>query len=253
MAAVPIALQLYTVRSELEKDFDDTLRQVAEIGYTGVEFAGFANLTTGKVWRLLQEYNLKVAGAHFPLDKLESNLETVVEQSLEICCDYLIVPGLPEERRRDRKKWREVANSLNEIAQDIQDYGLKLCYHNHAFELDKVGNETGFDILFEAADPDLVGAELDTYWIKFGGGDPAEYIRRMAGRCPLIHLKDMAGDDKKSQTEIGSGILDFDAVFQAAEEGGVQWYIVEQDTCARPPLESARLSFDNLKARGKTG
>lgn len=251
MANVPIALQLYTVRDDLAKDFEGTLQRVAEIGYAGVEFAGFANQPTSRVWRLLQEFNLRAAGAHFPLEHLEKEIEAVVEMNLEICNDYIVVPGLPEERRRDRKKWREVANSLNEIAQDIQDYGLKICYHNHAFEFEKVSGETGFDILFEAADPDLVGAELDTYWIQYGGLDPVEIIRRMAGRCPLIHLKDMARGEKRSNIEIGEGILNFDAIFEAAEAGGVQWYIVEQDTCARPPLESARMSFENLKARGK--
>ena len=251
MSNVPIALQLYTVRDDLAKDFEGTLQRVAEIGYAGVEFARFGDVPASRVNRILQELNLRAAGAHWPLDKMESGIEAVVEFNLEICNDYLVVPWLPEERRRDRKKWREVANSLNEIAQDIQDYGLKLCYHNHAFEFEKCGNESGFDILFEAADPDLVGAELDTYWIKYGGLDPVEYIRRMAGRCPLIHLKDMAKDENRSNTEIGEGVLDFDAIFEAAEAGGVQWYIVEQDTCARPPLESARLSFENLKARGK--
>jgi len=251
MANVPIALQLYTVREDLAKDFEGTLQRVAEIGYTGVEFAGFGDVPSSKVWRALQEFNLKAAGAHWPLGQLENDLESVVEMNLEICNDFLVVPWLPEERRRDRKRWREVANSMNEIAKDIQDYGLKLLYHNHAFEFEKVGGETGWDILFEAADPDLVGAEIDTYWIKYAGEDPAEYIRRMAGRCPLVHLKDMANDDKRSQTEIGAGTLDFDAIFQAAETGGVQWFIVEQDTCGRPPLESANLSFENLKARGK--
>ena len=251
MSNIPVALQLYTVRDELAKDFAGTLQRVAEIGYTGVEFAGFGDLSSSRVWKWLQEFNLQAAGAHWPLDKLENDLDAVVEFTLDVGSQYIVVPSLPEERRRDRKKWREVASSLNEIATDIQDYGLKLCYHNHAVEFEKVGNENGFDILFEAADPDLVSAELDTYWIQYGGGDPVEFIKRMTGRCPLIHLKDMAKDADRSMTEIGSGVLDFDAVFQAAEEAGVQWYIVEQDTCARPPLECARLSFENLKARGK--
>jgi len=251
MSNVPIALQLYTVRDDLAKDFEGTLQRVAEIGYAGVEFAGLGDVPASRVFRLLQEFNLRAAGAHWALDKLENEIEAVVEYNLEILNDYIVVPWLPEERRRDRKKWREVANSLNEIAQDIQDYGLKICYHNHAFEFEKYGGEYGFDILFEAADPDLVNVEIDTYWIKYSGLDPVEYIQRMAGRCPLIHLKDMAKDEKRTSVEIGQGTLDFDAIFAAAEAGGVQWYIVEQDTCERPPLDSARISFENLKARGK--
>lgn len=253
MANVPIALQLYTVRDDLAKDFEGTMQRVAEIGYTGVEFAGFGEWPPSRIWRALQEFNLKAAGAHWPLEALEENLEEVVEKNLEIGNDFIVVPWLSEDRRRDRKRWREVANSMNEIAKDIQDYGLRLCYHNHAFEFEKLGGETGWEIFFEAADPDLIGAELDTYWIKYVGEDPADYLRRLSGRCPLVHLKDMGKDEKRSTVEIGEGILDFDAIFTAAEEGGVQWYIVEQDNCERPALDSARLSFENLKARGKAG
>ncbi len=251
MANVPVALQLYTVRNELEKDFEGTIEQIAKIGYAGVEFSGFAGKTTGKAWRVVSEFDLKVAGCHFPLDQLEKDIESVCEMCLELCCEYIVVPSLPEERRRDRKRWREAANSMNEIAQDIQDYDLKLCYHNHAYEFEKVGNELAWDIFFDAADPDLVGAEIDTYWIQYAGLDPVEYIRNMSKRCPLIHLHDMAGDEKKSSVEVGRGILQWDGIFQAAEDGGVKWYIVEQNECTGSAIESARISFENLKARGK--
>ncbi|KPL09065.1 hypothetical protein AMJ85_07260 [candidate division BRC1 bacterium SM23_51] len=251
MPSVPIALQLYTVRDELAKDFEGTLRGVAEIGYVGVEFAGFGGLPASRIWSLLQDLNLRATGAHIPLEELENNLEAVVDFNLEIGSGYLVVPWLPEERRRDRKKWRAVAHGLDEIGKDIRDYGLNLCYHNHAFEFEKLGGQYAFDILFDTADPELVAAEIDTYWVKYAGEDPADCIRRLAGRCPLIHLKDMADDEQRSNVEVGQGILDFDTIFEAAEAGNVEWYIVEQDTCARPPLESARLSFENLKARGK--
>jgi len=251
MANIPIALQLYTVRDELEKDFEGTLRKVAKIGYEGVEFAGFGDLPASRIHSLLKELDLKPAAAHVPIEKLEEDLETVVEYILEVGTDYIVVPWLPEQRRRDRKKWRSVAHTLSDIAKEIQDYDLKLCYHNHAFEFEKFGNEYGFDIFFEAADPDLVYAELDTYWVKYGGEDPAEYIKKLSGRCPLLHLKDMADDKDRSFAEVGEGTLNFDSIFEAAEQSGVQWYIVEQDKCSRPPLESARISYENLKARGK--
>lgn len=251
MSNVPIALQLYTVREEIANDFEGTLREVAKIGYSGVEFAGFGDMPAPDLYRLLQALKLVPVAVHVPIDQLEEAPEPIIEYSLEIETPYLVVPWLPEGRRRDRKKWRSVANLLTEIARDLQDYELKLCYHNHAFEFERFGEEYGFDIFFEKADPTLVLSELDTYWVQYGGEDPAEYIRKLSGRCPLIHLKDMADNKDRSFAEIGAGTMDFDAIFQAAEAGGVEWYIVEQDECPGPPLESARKSFENLKGRGK--
>ena len=252
MPDVPIALQLYTVRDELARDFEGTLRRVAEIGYTAVEFAGFLERPASKLYAILKELNLQVAGAHVPVEDLETDLEAIVEYHLEIGNQYLVVPSAPEERRRDRKRFRSFAHALNDIGADIQDYGLKICYHNHAYELEDFGGQTGMEILLETTEPETVGIELDTYWIKYGGADPAELLRRLAGRCPLVHLKDMADDEQRSTAEIGTGTMDFDAIFAAAEEAGVQWYIVEQDETARPSLESARISLENLKARGKS-
>jgi sugar phosphate isomerase/epimerase len=250
--AAPIALQLYTVRDDLARDFDGTLARVAEIGYAGVEFAGFNGLPASKISKMLRHYNLTAAGAHIPYEDLETDLEAVVEYNLEIDNKYLIVPAISEDRRKDRKKWRSFAHQLNEIGRDIEDYGLKIGYHNHAFEFEDYGGQTGWEILLEELDANVVVAEIDTYWIQYGGADPVEWIKQFAGRCPLIHLKDMADDADRSCTEIGAGTLNLDAIFEAAEAGGIEWYIVEQDTCAaHPPLESARISFENLKARGK--
>src|SRR5437870_2072926 len=124
---------------------------------------------------------------------------------------------------------------------------MQLCYHNHAFELDRFNGRTGLDILFGAADPDLVHAEIDMYWIQYGGGDPVEMVRRFAGRAPLIHLKDMAADGTRTFAEVGEGIMDWPAILAASQSAGAQWYIVEQDTCRRSPFESIEISLRNLR------
>jgi len=250
MARIPVALQLYTVRDETAKDFLGTLERVAQIGYEGVEFAGTGGLSSSELKKALDELGLKPAGSHVGIDQLKGNLDAVIEYNLEIGNRYVVCPFMPEEMRGSASQWREVAETLSEIGAKCKEEGLILCYHNHAFEFQRFNGKYGLDILYESSDPEFLKAEIDTFWVKFGGEEPAEYIRKLAGRCPLIHLKDM-GEDGKTFMEVGEGIMDFMAIFDASEKSGVQWYIVEQDVCQRPSLESARISFENLRKWGK--
>jgi sugar phosphate isomerase/epimerase len=250
MRNIPVALQMYTLREETAQDFVGTLRQVAQIGYDGVEFAGYGGLSAEEMGELLGELGLKAAGSHVAMNLLENELDTVLEYSLAIGNPYVVCPWLPQERCRDAAAVRATAESLNRIGSACNERGLKFCYHNHAFEFETVGGRTVMDILHEATDPDLVRAEVDTYWVEFAGLDPAEFIRGCSDRVTLVHLKDMDPQDR-SFAEVGEGTLDWEAVFGASEAAGAEWYIVEQDRCKRPPLESARLSLENLRAMGK--
>ena len=128
--------------------------------------------------------------------------------------------------------------------------GLTLCYHNHAFELEEsFDGELGLDILYNNSSAANLSAEIDVYWVKRGGADPAAYLAKYAGRIPLVHAKDM--DTAGNFAEGGAGTLDFAAIFAAAEAGGVTTYVVEQDTCPGDPLESVALSIANLRKMGK--
>jgi sugar phosphate isomerase/epimerase len=251
MAQIPIALQMYTLRNESARDFIGTLREVAKIGYAGVEFAGTAGLSAAELRRLLDDLNLRVAGSHVGLDALEGDLSAALDFTQAIGSAFVVCPYLPEERRKSADDYRVLAEILNRAGAACKQRELQLCYHNHAFEFQRFDGQYALDLLFSATDPELVKGELDTYWIRKGGADPAAYIRQYAGRCPLIHLKDMAADEKQSFAEVGEGTLDWPAIFQASEAGGARWYIVEQDTCPGPPLESVRLSLKNLRSMGK--
>jgi sugar phosphate isomerase/epimerase len=251
MAQIPIALQMYTLRNESARDFAGTLREVAEIGYAGVEFAGTGGLSAAELRGLLDDLNLRAAGSHTGLDALEGDLNAALDFTQAIGSEFVVCPYLPEERRRTADDYRALAETLNRAGAACKQRGLQLCYHNHAFEFQRFDGQYALDILYSATDPDLVKGELDTYWIQKGGADPAAYIRQYAGRCPLIHLKDMAADDTQSFAEVGQGTLDWPAIFAAAEAGGARWYIVEQDVCPGPPLESVALSLRNLRAMGK--
>jgi sugar phosphate isomerase/epimerase len=248
--ARPIALQLYTVREELKRDFWGVVRQVAEMGYEGVQISGFdfdAENTPARLKQFLDEVGLQSAGRHVNLERLERDLEGVFAESQALKDPYIVCPFLPEHRRRTVDDWRATAELFNRIGAACRDRGFIFGYHNHAFEFEEFDGRRGLDILIEETDPELVTFEIDTYWVQYGGGDPVDYIRRCAGRVPLVHLKDMTGDERRFFAEVGEGILDWDAILPACEEAGVQWYIVEQDRCERSTLESVRISLENLR------
>jgi sugar phosphate isomerase/epimerase len=125
--------------------------------------------------------------------------------------------------------------------------GVQFGYHNHEHEFEKFDGEYGLDIIYRNSDPRMVFAEIDTYWAEHAGVDPVEYIKKYSGRCPLIHLKDMEAGEEKFFAEVGNGIMDMKGIVKAAKAAGAKWLIVEQDRCRRPAIESARMSFENLK------
>ena len=250
---LPVALQLYTVRDQLREDFRGTVRAVAEMGYDGVQFAGYGGLSAVEMRRLLEETGLRPAGTHTGLDTLEHDLGTEIDYNLAIGNRWIICPSLPEARRRDLAGWREIAATLNRIGERCVQRGLRFGYHNHAFEFPEIpgsGGRHGLDVLLGETAPDLVFWEPDVYWITKGGADPVALIRRHAGRIPITHLKDMTADDRQTFAEVGEGMLDWPAILAASQQAGVEWHCVEQDRCDHPPLDSARLSLQHLHSWG---
>ena len=269
---LPISLQLYTVRDQTAKDFPGTVRDIARIGYTGVELAGFGNLkSAGEVKRAVDDVGLKVSGMHVRLELLESELSKALDEAQLFGSKFVICPWMPEERRRDADGWRQVARSLNHIGRACRARGHVLCYHNHSFEFQRFTlkdpeataveanpprdsaklEKTGLDLLYDESDPELLKAELDTYWIKHGGVDPFTYINKLGRRVALLHLKDMARGSEQRFAPVGTGSLEFRYILAAAQAVGVEWNVVEQDNCYEtPPIESLRISFENLRKLG---
>jgi sugar phosphate isomerase/epimerase len=248
MAKIPVALQMYTVRDQMAADFAGTFKEVAKIGYTAVELGmGAGNLSGADLKKFLDDCGLKLCGVHVPIDALDKDLINVLKYILPLGIQYVICPWMPEDRRNSAAMWQRTGRVMASIGTALKSDGLQLCYHNHSFEFQKFDGKYGFDIFYEYSEPAFVQAELDTYWIQHGGEKPAEYIRKYADRCPLIHLKDMLADEQKTFAEVGKGILDWPAIFKACEASVAKWYIVEQDRCQRPPMESAKISFENLK------
>ena len=246
------ALQLYTVRNLTAKDFAGTVRKVADIGYKFVELAGYGNLGNAKAARkALDDAGLKACSAHYAIELLERNIEQVVEDAQTLGIDTVVCPFLLENRRKDAKGYEATAKVLESAGGLLHGHGLILCYHNHAFEFQKFGDKSGLDIIFENTAPHLVAAEIDVYWVQYGGADPVALIEKYDQRVRLLHLKDMAPGSDKRFAPVGTGIMKFDAILAAAKKHGVRWGIVEQDqTYGTPPLEAIKTSLENLKKLG---
>lgn len=246
------ALQAYTVRNQTAKDFADTMKQVAKVGYKFVELAGYGNLGRAKAVRqALDDAGLKPISGHYSLDLLETKLDEVMADVETLGMDTVVCPFLPENRRQSAADYEKVAKSLEKIGSQLHGPGYILGYHNHNFEFQKFGDKTGLDILYENTPAHLVCAEVDIFWVKHAGADPVELLNKLGERVRLLHLKDMAEGPDKKFAPVGTGTIDFKSVLATADKNGVRWGIVEQDqTYNTPPLEAIKTSLENLKKLG---
>ena len=245
--AVSIGIQLYTVRDECQKDFKGTLKALADMGYQGVEFAwNYGGMSPCEMAKYLHKLGLQCAGMHTSLEEILNPRSDSYSYARALNNSFLTT-SLPGEVKKD---WAGTVDRMVQAAAVAYSQGFLFTYHNHADELAEVNGAIALDQAM--ARPSLLQFELDTYWVKKGGQDPVAYIRRFAGRAPQVHIKDMDKTDG-SFTEVGYGLLDLPAILSAVETSGARWLIVEQDTCKRPALESAKMSVETLKRAGLAG
>ncbi len=250
-----IALQLYTVREMAQKDFIGTLKQVAAIGYKGIEAGGtLGGLPVKELREILDDLGLRFVGGHIGVNNINSGLEALLEDYVALGAGYIGTAWLPEEYRKDEAGWQRAGRLLEKAATMCIKHDLTFFHHNHNMEFVKYEDgRYGFDVLLDSTDPFLVKAELDVYWAQLAGVDPAAYLRHLDGRAPLIHLKDMTADEQRTFEIIGDGVLDFPAIFSAGDALNVDWYIVEQDQTPKGEIASARASYNNIVQRGWIG
>lgn len=265
------ALQLYSVREEMEEDFYGTIKAVKEMGYDGVEFAGLFDQDPTVIRDFLKEIDLTPISAHVPLQELSEDTEAVVAAYKEIGCKYIAVPYLPEDLRPGTDGFDNTVNNIKEIGRICKEQGITLLYHNHDFEFVKINGEYGLDMLYRLTTPDELQTEIDTCWVNVGGEDPAAYIEKYTGRAPVVHLKDfymksrdnneklyeLIGIDESASAKeenftfmpVGYGMQNMPAVIESAKKAGAEWVVVEQDRPdkGRTPLEDAKLSIDFVK------
>ena len=265
---VKIGVQLYSVRDELEKDFEGTLSRVKAMGYEGVEFAGLYGKSAEAVKALCEKYDLVPVSAHVPLGEMRDDPH-VLETYAAIGCRFVAIPWLEDKDRPGHPGFEKMIQDAAILGAYAKKLGMQLAYHNHDFEFDKVDGKYALDVIYETIPADLLLAELDTCWVNVGGADPVAYVRKYAGRVDIIHLKDFAGkksenmyaligvnDGKKEDTvgdfefrPLGQGLQNMPAILKAAEESGTEWAVVEIDSPSKgkTPMQCIEESVDYLK------
>lgn len=268
---LPVALQLYSVRGELAADFEGTLRQVKEMGYDGVEFAGLCDHSVPEVKAMLGELRLTALSAHVPYAEMAAEPEKVMGGYAALGCRFLAVPYLEEPYRPGTAGYPAVVANIEKLGRIAKRHGMTLLYHNHDFEFQKIGEKNALDCLYDSIPADVLQTEIDTCWANVGGEDPAKYVLKYSGRSPVVHLKDFVMPGKKPSKmyrligikddgapedggafefrPVGYGVQDIPAILKASEQAGAGWIVVEQDepSMGKTPLECAKMSIDYLK------
>lgn len=252
MPSSVIAATLYTVRqfTQTPRELAQTLKKVKSIGYEAVQLSALGPIEPKELRKMLDTEGLMVAATHTDYYRLRDKPDEVIDEHHLLGCKYVAIGSIPEEYRC-LEGYSRFAEEASKVAAKLREGGLVFSYHNHSFELERFGERTGLEILYSGSDSDLFTSEIDTYWIQHGGGDPAWWIRKLQGRAPLVHLKDMTVEEGRPIfAEVGEGNLNWPSILEACKDAGVVWYIVEQDVCQRDPFESLALSLSNLRAMG---
>ena len=247
---IPIGLQLYSVRNECEKDLPGTVAAVAKMGYRAVEFAGYYGRDAKTLRKLLDEHGLKCCGTHIGLETLlGDNLPKTIEFNQTLGNKFLIVPGLGEKYTKSRQAWQDTAALFNELADKVKPHGMRVGYHNHTIEFTELDGELPWDTFFGKTKKEVV-MQFDTGNAMQGGGDATVYLKRYPGRAATVHLKSFS--KAKPNALMGDDELPWPKIFELCEtSGGTEWYIVEYESDAYPPLVSVQKTFDVLKKWGK--
>lgn len=232
---LPIGLQLYTLR-ELPGSEDERLALAAEVGYAYVETI-HQTAQSGEAWkRQLAQHGLMAVSAHVPLEAFDADRDGTIQTYLDLGTRIVTIP-IPRRAfwagEASAADWSAFGAELNELGEHCQSAGLRLLYHNHWQEMQMYDGKRAIDLLLAESDAAHVGLEPDFAWIVKGGGDPLQLLRRYAGRCPCVHMKDLApegqNEDRLGLEDVGYGRLDWDAILPAADASGASWYIVEHD------------------------
>lgn len=250
-----LAAQMYTVRdfAKTPADMAETVKKVRALGWEAMQVSGFGPIAPQELKNIADGEGIHICATHTGYERMRDDTQAVIDDHLLWGCKYPAIGGMPQSyREAGEDGFKKFAVEASEVARKLAAGGLTFGYHNHSFELQRFGNRTGLDILFEESDPEVFQMEIDTYWIQHGGGDPAAWISKVKGRADLVHFKDMAIVGREQRfAEIGEGNLNWPAILDACKDAGSRWYIVEQDRCYdRDPFDSLGLSLKNLKAMG---
>jgi len=254
MAGSAIGAQTYTLRDFLKTpaDIRSTMERVRQLGYEAVQLSGLGPIDPGELQTIVAGEGLKVAATHIAYERIVDEPQAVIDEHKLWGCRHVAIGGLPQ-TYRNAEGFARFARDASAAARCLIDAGLTFSYHNHSFELERVGasRQTGLEILVEESDPEVFSFEVDTYWIQHGGGNPVSWLRRLRDRMRIVHLKDMEMRGMEQLfAEVGEGNLEWPEILRACAEADIEWYLIEQDRCQRDPFESLGISLDNLRKMG---
>jgi sugar phosphate isomerase/epimerase len=250
-----IGLQLYSLRDEIPgSSIEAVLKKMAAIGYNSVEFYGYNTKdayfkkSAKEIAAILKANKMISPSGHYDLKLFNNDTQQVIDASLEVGHQYIVIPWLAEELRTSLDKYKALAEKINNIALQCKQNNIKLAYHNHDFEFKKMeGDVCGYDIMLKETDKTLVDFELDLFWVASAGHDAVEMFKQNPGRFKMWHVKDMDKTDSKKQTEVGSGSIDFKPIFAQAKLSGLEYFYVEQENLPVPGDANIKKSYDFIK------
>lgn len=276
MKKFKIGLQLFSIRDEMEKDMDAALKQVKEMGYDCVEFAGYFGHTAEEVRAMLDKYGLECVSVHQTPQLFLEEGQKAVDYLKTIGAKYCAIPHYDVNKLAGTPEWEKTVDAFTQVGKLLSENGIQQLYHNHDFEFNKFEDKFLLDWIYETIPAEYLQPQVDTCWVHYAGYDPAEYLMKYAGRIKVVHLKDFVctklgsgpvyaligkdgKEEKKASKEdngfafrpVGYGIQDMPAILDAAEKAGAEIVIVEQDSSdERPPMEAAKMSREYLSTLG---
>jgi len=261
---LPIGLQLYSVREQLPKDFDGTLKQIGGLGYREVEAAGFFGHSAGDVKQAMKAAGLNCVSAHYPLAQLQADkLDVVISYGKELGLKYIVCssPMLKDPSRTKAGSstmdamtlddWRWNAEQFNLLGAKVKAAGMQFGYHNHVAEFHPENGTIPYNELLRLTDPSNVTMEMDCGWVIVGGGNPVDYLSRYPTRISMLHVKDFkmsAPGSEPVSTEMGRGSIDYMPIFKAAKAAHIRHYFIEQEQFTIPPMEALKIDADYMRA-----
>jgi sugar phosphate isomerase/epimerase len=240
-----VGIQLYTVRDQMKADVEGTLARIAQIGYKEVEFAGYFGHPPEHIRQYLDRNGLSAPSTHVAYEN-DDQWKAALDTAKQIGHEYIVMPWIPEERRKTLDDWKKFAETFNHAAQMSHDAGIQFAYHNHDFEFPKLEGQVPYDVLLANTDPKLVQLEIDLYWITKAGYDPLAYFSRWPGRVPLVHVKDSTGGPEHKMVDVGAGTIDWKRIFAKREQAGIKHFFVEHDQPPQP-FQDIAASYRYLK------